>query len=167
MTFVVRAAEDDWCGVRELRLRALADAPDAFAATLAGERDQPEAFWRARLASPRAVTLVATDGGAHVGLIVVADVDDETAGIYAVWVAPAARGRGVGDALLAAAIDEARRRGRARAVLDVGVANAPARALYRRHGFAPTGRRSCLPAPREHVEEEELALDLGSAAAPV
>ena len=59
-----------------------------------------------------------------------------------------------------AAIAEAQARGARRAVLEVGVGNAAARALYLRHGFAPTGVTSRLPAPREHIHEEQLALVL-------
>ncbi len=84
----------------------------------------------------------------------------EDAGIYGVWVAPSARGRGVGDALLATAIEHARAAGHPRAVLDVGDHNTAAQALYARHGFRPTGRTGSLPEPRTHVTEHELARDL-------
>jgi ribosomal protein S18 acetylase RimI-like enzyme len=49
-------------------------------------------------------------------------------------------------------------------VLDVGARNAPARRLYERHGFVPTGRTGSLPPPREHVPEVEMELDLGARA---
>ena len=42
----VRAAE--WRELRELRLRALADAPEAFASTLAREAAFPDDVWRQR-----------------------------------------------------------------------------------------------------------------------
>lgn len=52
------------------------------------------------------------------------------------FVESGARGCGLGSALVAAAIDRARERGCARMELDVSQANAPALALYERHGFA-------------------------------
>jgi ribosomal protein S18 acetylase RimI-like enzyme len=50
-----------------------------------------------------------------------------------------ARGRGVGRALLRAAMDEARRQGASRITLRVLGHNAPARALYASEGFAVEG----------------------------
>lgn len=50
-------------------------------------------------------------------------------------VAPDARGRGVGSALMASVEAEARRRGAARLALDVSRANAGGRAFYARLGF--------------------------------
>ena len=56
-------------------------------------------------------------------------------------VAPSARRKGVGRALLAAGLELARK-GRAQvATLHVDESNAPARALYATMGFAVTGRR--------------------------
>jgi ribosomal protein S18 acetylase RimI-like enzyme len=50
-------------------------------------------------------------------------------------VAPDARGRGVGSALMASVEAEARRRGATRLTLDVSRANAGGRAFYARLGF--------------------------------
>jgi GNAT superfamily N-acetyltransferase len=52
-----------------------------------------------------------------------------------VYVADAARGQGLGRALVVAALDRARARGCGRAELDVDVVNGPARALYGSLGF--------------------------------
>jgi len=52
-----------------------------------------------------------------------------------IFVAPAARGHGVGTALLDATIAEARTRGYAEVRLDVIDSNPRARALYERVGF--------------------------------
>lgn len=60
-------------------------------------------------------------------------------------VAPEARGRGIGGALLAHAEAEARRDGLARLALDV-IENNPARRLYERHGFRVTQVHR-VPAP--------------------
>jgi hypothetical protein len=44
---VTRVGEEGWRAWREIRLAALADAPDAFADTLAGAAALPERDWRA------------------------------------------------------------------------------------------------------------------------
>jgi hypothetical protein len=41
----------EWSTYRDLRLRALADSPDAFGSTLAEEQDRSDAEWSRRLAS--------------------------------------------------------------------------------------------------------------------
>ena len=87
---VVRADAEDWAAVREIRLRALSDAPDAFASRLADERDRPESQWRDRLSSPDASTFLALDGGEPVGLVTVyRDTHDWTcAHLVSLWVSP-------------------------------------------------------------------------------
>ena len=59
-----------------------------------------------------------------------------------IFVAPEARGRGVGTELLAAVAVEARRRGYAEVRLDVVEGNDRARALYEREGFHAVGTQS-------------------------
>lgn len=106
-------------------MRALADAPSAFGATLAewtGEGDT-EQRWRQRLHDVP-INLVAVDAGVPVGMLsVTAAVGGDHAEVISVWAAPEARGRGVGDALLRAAIASARARGDSRLTLKVRTAN--------------------------------------------
>lgn len=59
-----------------------------------------------------------------------------------VYVAPAARRAGVGDALVARAIQRAAERGARRVELDCNEDNAGALALYERHGFSARSKRS-------------------------
>src|SRR5690606_350737 len=96
-------APSEWELWRELRLRALADAPDAFAEQEAKARARPEVDWRAFVAPrPDAVRLLAWDGATAVGMVVVvAALPPARSHVYAMWVAPAARRRGIGRALLA------------------------------------------------------------------
>ena len=49
MGTIERLGPDDWQEFREIRLRALADAPTAFGMTLADAEQQTEDAWRARL----------------------------------------------------------------------------------------------------------------------
>lgn len=67
------------------------------------------------------------------------DSEDARFLLDGVFVAEAARGQGVGTALLAAAEDLARTRGFREIRLDVIDSNGRARALYERLGFAPRG----------------------------
>ena len=165
--------------LRDLRLRALSDSPDAFGQTYEVERARPDAVWRSRLEQPGRPVLLAWVGtvppSAPTGhgrrpaaMAILArphssagrpDLDGVT-GVYSVYVDRWARGRGVGTALLSAAIAHARAAGVTRLVLNVGDHNLAAQALYRRVGFEPTGRLGSLPPPRQHVTEHELALDL-------
>ncbi len=55
-------APHEWRTYRDLRLRALAESPDAFGSTVATERDRPDAEWIARLAA-------GADTGAHLPLL--------------------------------------------------------------------------------------------------
>jgi GNAT superfamily N-acetyltransferase len=150
--------------VRDIRLRALRDAPDAFWVTAEEEALTTEAEWRDRLSRPQAVTFVASRDGVDVGLAMGAPHHEHEgdAGLYAMWVAPEARGGGAGAALIREVVDWARAAGFGLLRLEVADANGPAVRLYSRMGFVPTGVAGALPAPREHITEHERALDLRS-----
>jgi ribosomal-protein-alanine N-acetyltransferase len=79
-------------------------------------------------------------GGVVVGYAVLLAVAT-TADVLRVAVDPAHRGRGVGGALLADLLAEASRRGCDAALLEVGVPNSAATAMYRAAGFTEIGRR--------------------------
>lgn len=158
---VTIASADDWRAVRDLRLAALLEAPDAFCSTHAEETTLDEAAWRTRTARSEVTTLLAWRDAAPVGMALVTPWDEPGClGLAGVWVAPAGRGHGVGDALLRRACEVAAATGARRLLLEVGDHNTAAQELYARHGFAPTGRTSTFPPPREHVTEHQLARDL-------
>ena len=132
---------EDWRAWRELRLAALAEAPAAFSSTLAewqGPGDT-EARWRARLSNV-ALNLIASLDARPAGMTsgVQAGVPGDVE-LISMWVQPWARGRGVGDALVAAVCAWAAAQGAARVVLRAYDDNAAALALYRRQGFQATG----------------------------
>jgi ribosomal-protein-alanine N-acetyltransferase len=62
--------------------------------------------------------------------------------VLALGVVPARRRRGLGSALLAALVDEARRRGARALFLEVADDNTAARRLYAARGFVQVGRRA-------------------------
>jgi GNAT superfamily N-acetyltransferase len=146
--------------LRAIRLRALADSPDAFATTYEEASARSLASWDRQL--EQIVTFVATAGGRDLGLVRGTRHDDrkDTGYLISLWVAPEARGHGIGAALVAAVVTWSKVQGFKRLLLDVGETNAPALALYARLGFAPNGTTSALPPPREHIRELQLAMEL-------
>ena len=92
---------------------------------------------------------VALEGEALLGYLCLSHVLDEGS-IDNVAVAPEQRRRGIAEALLAAADAEARRLPLAFITLEVRAGNAPAIALYEKHGFTRVGlRRDYYEKPRE------------------
>ncbi len=89
-----------------------------------------------QLGLPGAFGRIHPDGG-----MVLARVAADEADILTIAVAPDVRRRGLGRALLLAAMAEAGRRGAKSMFLEVGVDNAAAAALYASCGFAQVGRR--------------------------
>jgi ribosomal protein S18 acetylase RimI-like enzyme len=125
---------DDWEQFREIRLRALFEAPHAFSSTYSGWKNAVEARWRARLAEVALNVLAVDDNGVAVGMI--SAVDGDPVELISLWVAPEARGRRVGDLLVRRVLEHADARATR---LNVYPDNAPAIALYRRHGFVELG----------------------------
>jgi hypothetical protein len=79
--------EDDWRVLRELRLRALEDSPDAFGPPLASALEQPESFWRTwAKGRGRLQAFGAWAGGEPVALIS-AGIRDGVGHLGALWVA--------------------------------------------------------------------------------
>ncbi|MDE2583284.1 MAG: GNAT family N-acetyltransferase [Rhodospirillales bacterium] len=101
----------------------------------AGEAWDGSAF-AAQLAQPGVFGRLDPQGG-----LVLARIAGDEAEILTLGVVPASRRRGLGRALLAAALAEAAARGARRVFLEVAVANQPALALYAAAGFTPVGRR--------------------------
>jgi ribosomal protein S18 acetylase RimI-like enzyme len=132
---------DDWRLWRELRLEALAEAPYAFGSTLAdwqGPNDS-ETRWRGRL-SDVPLNLIAEWRKTPAGMASATTPDgDASVELISMWVAPFARGHGVGDSLVAAILDWAREQRASRVVLAVFVTNDRASTFYRRHGFQEVG----------------------------
>ncbi len=158
MLEIERMDPTGWERVRDVRLRALLDTPDAFGRLHSEEVDRRPAMWQDRLANQGAATYLALVDGQDGGIVSVADYEGKpgAAGVFSMWAAPEVRGSGAASGLLEAAIAWARSRDFDRIVLEVGDKNARAIAFYARHGFEATGTMGALPAPREHVIEREM-----------
>jgi ribosomal protein S18 acetylase RimI-like enzyme len=165
----VRAEE--WETLRALRLRALADAPEAFARTHAEEAAYPEELWRRRAAGgPDTVTLIAerdrradppgpagdaAPRPAAVGMATVRLEGEPLRGhLLGMWVDPAARRHGVARALIERAARWATSRGAGELILWVVDRNTGARRLYEAAGFEPTGDHQPLPSRPELTESK-------------
>jgi ribosomal protein S18 acetylase RimI-like enzyme len=176
---VRRARPDEWATVRDVRLAALADAPDAFASTLSRELGRTEPQWRSRIGTWP--WFLAWRAGTPAGLV--AAVPDQPASgppaadrparyrqgwhLVSMWVSPQVRGTGVAELLVGAVVDHAGAAGASRITLWVALGNARARAFYLRMGFAPTGRLQSYPRDgADALDEEELARPVRSAAPP-
>ena len=147
MSELQRLGPDDWQLFRDLRLRSLADSPDAFGSTLAREQGFAEDDWRQRVSGP--VCAVLDPGPVAVGGLF---ESDGVFHVWGMWTDPAHRGRGharrILDALIAPGID---------AVLDVNVDNGAARAAYERYGFVAAGRLEPLrPGSEQRIERMVL-----------
>jgi GNAT superfamily N-acetyltransferase len=161
-----RTVEDDWAAFREIRLRSLLDSPEAFGSTFGEESSKGETSWRewaaGRWKGATAVTFLARIDDEVVGTATGAEHDAEpgVVHVYAMWVAPDARGAGVGRSLLEQVAVWARDCGCDRLLLDVTESNVVARTFfYTACGFTETGGRRPL---REGSAETaiELARDL-------
>jgi len=137
---VRRADRDDIPIVRDLRLEAMTDAPDAFASTYDREFARTDADWE-RWLSP-GVTFLVEEAHRPVGLVAGKHdgADPAVVHLMAMWVHPSARGTGAGDALVKAVVEWAREVGAEKVRLHVVIENMAARRLYERHGFVPGGR---------------------------
>ncbi len=116
-------------GVHLARARAETARGSAHALDLTGLRSPDVAFWSA------------WDGDALLGVAALRRLTADHGEVKSMHTAESARRRGVGAALLAHVIAEARARGISRLSLETGswAYFAPARALYARHGFVECG----------------------------
>jgi ribosomal protein S18 acetylase RimI-like enzyme len=153
-----RVLPDQWEEHRKLRLEMLENAPEAFWTTYEQALELDEVEWRRRIASMFYVQArLGDDPVGSVGMWDGTEPQGDETNLIAMYVAPRARGRGVGERLVRAVLDEAQRRGRRRVVLQVTDDNAPARALYERMGFRLTGGRTPHPRRPDLAELDMVA----------
>lgn len=149
---------------RTLRLAGLADAPEAFGASLAEESSRPLERFAERL-TPPAPSLVfgAFSGSELVGIAGFLAYEGEKHRhiglLWGVYLLPAQRGRGIAARLIETLIAHARQH---IVVLhaDVGVDNRAARRLYEGLGFKLYGvQPKALCVDGRYIDEAMLALD--------
>lgn len=157
--------EADAAPYRALRLRALREDPEGFGTTYeeaaARPLDHTASRLRATAESDDDVTLGAFAGNMLIGMVTLireeGAKDRHKAMIFAMYVAAEERGRGVGRALMEAAIAHARQiAGLEQLHLAAVTTNAPARHLYRALGFVPYGTELRALKQGDHYWDEEL-----------
>jgi RimJ/RimL family protein N-acetyltransferase len=163
-----RLTEADTEAYRRVRLRALAEHPDAFGRALeeAEPPDEMAEQLRTRHDGRESFILGAVQRGELVGTVGCSRdrprKHRHKALIWGMYVVPEARGRSIGRVLLEEAIARARTwPGLEQLVLAVGTHNEPAQALYRACGFAVFGvERRALKLPDRYVDEAHMVLYL-------
>ncbi|MBR7791388.1 GNAT family N-acetyltransferase [Undibacterium sp. FT147W] len=142
----------EWQQYRQIRLRSLADYPNAFGSTFAAEKDRSDEAWATRLllatSSGKDYPLIAKisgvnsgDNNAFAGLLWAKEdaTDTSVVNIFQMWVAPEYRGQGVATKLLREAIFWARSRCAKLVQLGVTCGDSAAIRLYLREGFRAIG----------------------------
>jgi ribosomal protein S18 acetylase RimI-like enzyme len=167
---VERLGAGDGPRLRAVRLRALAEDPEAFYRTFAEEEGHPDEHWERWVASPRGAVLVARAAdGTDVGVAALVPDRHDAAGLalVTVWVSASARGTGTGRALVEHLLQIAREQDVRSVTLEVADDNLAAVRLYDDLGFVPTGHTGAFAPPREHVTEHERRLVLRPPTPPV
>ncbi|BDZ56703.1 ribosomal protein S18 acetylase RimI-like enzyme [Barrientosiimonas humi] len=162
--------DDDWQIYRDIRLAALEESPDAFAASREQEQSFDEDFWRQRMGRSR--RLVAERDSKPVGVVSVGDVIDTedvdedgddtevVAEIFGLWVTPDLRGKGVAWQLVEAGVQQARAEQRDHVVYWVGTDNGRAVAFASSYGFRPTDARRPMRAQDASDDEDDDNLEM-------
>lgn len=167
----VRAlGDDDWQVYRDIRLAALEESPDAFAASHKSEKQFDEAFWRTRMSRSR--RLVAEVDSKPVGVVSVGDLIDEddidqdgdtseaVAELFGLWVTPELRGKGVAWKLVEAGVNRAREEKLDHVVYWVGIDNGRGVAFASSFGFRPTDARRPMRAEDASDDEDDDNLEM-------
>jgi ribosomal protein S18 acetylase RimI-like enzyme len=145
---------DEWRRWREVRLRMLRDDATFFATRYEDAVREPDEHWQtwvteAETGETKALFVAESDEGQWLGVVGgFVRVDPSEVHLVSMWVDPEARGLGVARLLIQAVGSWAQGRGASRVLLFVQESNGPARALYERAGFAPTGDRASIGAGR-------------------
>ena len=137
---------DEWEAFRDLRLRALRDAPDAFGGTADASIDRDETYWRGWIEGEGwdgdVRSWVADDRGRLRGMAVGArfDEDPATMNLFGMWVEPELRGSGIATRLVGMVERWGEALGVERIVLRVTQGNARAERYYEKLGYRRTDR---------------------------
>jgi GNAT superfamily N-acetyltransferase len=157
---------DDWATYREVRLKALRESPSSFTATYEEEAAQDEAFWHDRM--QRSLRFLATEAGEPLGVVSLGrDSEDPSSGeVFALYVTPQARNRGVSWRLVQAVADRAQQQGMRQLLYWVGTENARAIAFGANFGFRPVGERRATRVSSPELGDSEIAMVLSLSADP-
>ena len=144
---------------KDVRLRALQDAPHAFGSTYAKESQFAELEWIKRVErwnGESGVGFLTLDQGTAWGIAgSFLDQNDATrARLLSMWTAPTHRQQGIGRLLVNDVLNWARGRNARTLLLMVTSNNEPAIRFYQRLGFTRTGRTEPYPNDPAVLEHE-------------
>ena len=149
-----------WPEYRDLRLRALETAPQAFGQSWVEAASRPEEHWRQRLidaAEGKDWLVFAEKSGSLIGMSGAhqwpEDVEANRAMIIAVFVDEEARGNGLGERMVTAVLEQMKLAGLTSAILTVNPVQVAAVRLYERMGFNPVGSEINLMGDGSRCEE--------------
>ncbi len=144
--------------LKDVRLQALLTDPDAFGASYEDDASHGDDHWEERakaaaLGSEKFIAF-AEDGGRVVGMVGAYTPEDAShvRHLVSTWVAPEARGKGLGSELVDAVVGWARTAGASQVTLWVVDGNRRAVALYEEAGFVHTGEKQPLPSNPSLIE---------------
>lgn len=134
----------DWRALRDLRLEALRDTPSAYGSTYAESKRRSWREWKEFASS--ANSFVAERESRFVAMARGGWNEERpgTAWLYGMYVTPAERGTGLAERLVERVVQWARSEGFDALYLQVGAAEARARAFYRKVGFVETGEHRAM-----------------------
>ncbi len=138
---VTRIRADQWQIFRDVRLRALEDAPYAFGTTLAEGKKRTDRDWqdmaRGHATLSDRAYFMAYVGDNPCGMAGCYRRASDVVVLTAMWVAPEFRGQNIGEQIVCAVIEWAREGGAT--MLEAWVSeNNPARFFYQKIGFEET-----------------------------
>jgi len=139
---IIRANNDTWHLVREIRLRSLSSDPSSFGQSWDRESAYDDQAWKRRV--DEAAWFLAVEDEQPVAVVASRHEEDSPANereLQAMWVSPSSRKSGIAHALAEAVFAWAKADGADTVTLYVGPTNAPARKLYESLGFTDTGDR--------------------------
>ena len=143
---------------KDVRLRALLDAPTAFSSTYAKESQLPDEEWMkrsVRWSSDGSTIFLAMDGAVGCGIVGAYEEENaKCAQVISMWVDPGFRRTGVGKALIDAVVEWAESRAVPAMKLMVTGVNPGAIAFYERLGFKMTGKTAVYPNDAASTEYE-------------
>ena len=149
---------------KDVRLRALEEAPTAFSSTYAKEAAFPDDEWKKRAmrwSSGASAGFLAFDGNRGCGMVFsfAEELNPARAQVVSMWVAPEVRRDGVGRRLIETVAEWARGREMRELKLMVTSVNHGAIAFYERLGFRMTGMEEVYPNDAS-IRQFEMVLGL-------
>lgn len=134
---------EQWPLYKAMRITALADAPYAFSSTLAEALERSDAVWASLVkgytTDPNSITCIAYFDDVPCGMAACALLGEETE-MFAVWVDPKYRRKGIGRGLIIFALRWSKAQGVQKMTVGVYNDNLEAVALYQSAGFMDHGR---------------------------